>query len=215
MSSENTNEHTEQIIGLTDLMVKTLQATIDADRSTAEEYYRILEENSFVQQDEDGPSELQMVDVRIRNQNGQTQIISVPKMILMPVPMLHISEATFEIGGTMCLNTTESSNEEVKEDSTASNTAQVQTARGTRSGGTRSGGRVTLPNGKSRYMDSIAVRLPSNTSKETSSSTDSSVESGQSTTNLKISVKMTQSDMPSGLVNLLQVMTNNIQVKNE
>lgn len=210
MSSENTNEHTEQIIGLTDLMVKTLQATIDADRSTAEEYYRILEENSFVHQDEDGPSELQMVDVRIRNQNGQTQIISVPKMILMPVPMLHISEATFEIGGTMCLNTTESSNEEVKEDSTASNTVQVQTARGT-----RSGGRVTLPNGKLRYMDSIAVRLPSNTSKETSSSSDSSVESGQSTTNLKISVKMTQSDMPSGLVNLLQVMTNNIQVKNE
>lgn len=210
MSSENTNEHTEQIIGLTDLMVKTLQATIDADRSTAEEYYRILEENSFVQQDEDGPSELQMVDVRIRNQNGQTQIISVPKMILMPVPMLHISEATFEIGGTMCLNTTESSNEEVKEDSTASNTAQVQTARGT-----RSGGRATLPNGKLRYMDSIAVRLPSSTSKETSSSSDSSVESGQSTTNLKISVKMTQSDMPSGLVNLLQVMTNNIQVKNE
>ena len=59
MSSENTNEHTEQIIGLTDLMVKTLQATIDADRNTAEEYYRILEETSFKPSKEEGaPEEL-------------------------------------------------------------------------------------------------------------------------------------------------------------
>ena len=45
--ADNLNEHSEQIIGLTELMVQTLQATIDADRSTADEYYRILEENSF------------------------------------------------------------------------------------------------------------------------------------------------------------------------
>lgn len=209
MSSENTNEHAEQIIGLTDLMVKTLQATIEADRNTAEEYYRILEETSFKPSKEEGaPEELEMVNVRIQNQNGQTQIISVPKMILMPVPMLHISEATFEIGGTMCLNTTETTEEVAKESSTGvkpQSLTQRNIAR------TTSGGRVSMPVGKIRYMDSIAVRLPANNS----NSSESTVETGQSTTNLKISVKMTQSDMPSGLVNLLQVMTNNIQVKNE
>lgn len=210
MSSENTNEHAEQIIGLTDLMVKTLQATIEADRNTAEEYYRILEETSFKPSKEEGaPEELEMVNVRIQNQNGQTQIISVPKMILMPVPMLHISEATFEIGGTMCLNTTETTEEVAKESSTGVK-AQSLTQRAR----TTSGGRVSMPVGKSRYMDSIAVRLPANRS-NSSNSSESTVETGQSTTNLKISVKMTQSDMPSGLVNLLQVMTNNIQVKNE
>lgn len=208
MSSENTNEHTEQIIGLTDLMVKTLQATIEADRNTAEEYYRILEETSFKPSKEEGaPEELEMVNVRIQNQNGQTQIISVPKMILMPVPMLHISEATFEIGGTMCLNTTETT-EEVAEESSTGVKPQSLTQRAR----TTSGGRVSMPVGKSRYMDSIAVKLPARNS---SNSSESTVETGQSTTNLKISVKMTQSDMPSGLVNLLQVMTNNIQVKNE
>ena len=209
MSSENTNEHTEQIIGLTDLMVKTLQATIDADRNTAEEYYRILEETSFKPSKEEGaPEELEMVNVRIQNQNGQAQIISVPKMILMPVPMLHISEATFEIGGTMCLNTTETTEEVAKESSTGVNPQSLTQRNIAR---TTSGGRVSMPVGKSRYMDSIAVRLPANNS----NSSESTVETGQSTTNLKISVKMTQSDMPSGLVNLLQVMTNNIQVKKE
>ena len=209
MSSENTNEHAEQIIGLTDLMVKTLQATIDADRNTAEEYYRILEETSFKPSKEEGaPEELEMVNVRIQNQNGQAQIISVPKMILMPVPMLHISEATFEIGGTMCLNTTETTEEVAKESSTGVNPQSLTQRNIAR---TTSGGRVSMPVGKSRYMDSIAVRLPANNS----NSSESTVETGQSTTNLKISVKMTQSDMPSGLVNLLQVMTNNIQVKNE
>ena len=157
MSSENTNEHAEQIIGLTDLMVKTLQATIEADRNTAEEYYRILEETSFKPSKEEGaPEELEMVNVRIQNQNGQTQIISVPKMILMPVPMLHISEATFEIGGTMCLNTTETTEEVAKESSTGvkpQSLTQRNIAR------TTSGGRVSMPVGKSRYMDSIAVQL--------------------------------------------------------
>jgi hypothetical protein len=132
-------------------------------------------------------------------------------MILMPVPMLHISEATFEIGGTMCLNTTETT-EEVAEESSTGVKPQSLTQRNIAR--TTSGGRVSKPVGKSRYMDSIAVRLPANRS-NSSNSSESTVETGQSTTNLKISVKMTQSDMPSGLVNLLQVMTNNIQVKNE
>ena len=128
-------------------------------------------------------------------------------MILMPAPMLHISEATFEIGGTMCLNTTETT-EEVAEESSTGVKPQSLTQRAR----TTSGGRVSMPVGKSQYMDSIAVKLPARNS---SNSSESTVETGQSTTNLKISVKMTQSDMPSGLVNLLQVMTNNIQVKNE
>ena len=58
----------------------------------------------------------------------------------------------------------------------------------------------------------ISVQLQPNQGKE---ETGTSTENTQSTTNLKITMKLTQSDMPSGLVSLLQVMTNNIQVKNE
>lgn len=209
--SDNLNEHSEQIIGLTDLMVQTLQATIDADRSTADEYYRILEENSFVQNDsKDGPEELQMVDVRIRNADGRTQIISMPKLILMPVPMLHISEASFELEGTMCLNTTE----ETKTETTNTSSAPSKSESTNKSS---SGGRVSIPQGKfsqSRYADqTIGVQLPSTVKRGEESG--NSTENSQTTTNLKISMKLTQSDMPSGLVNLLQVITNNIQVKNE
>lgn len=191
---DKTNEHSDQLIGLTDLMVETMEATIDADRRTAEEYYRILEENSFVQSTDGKPSELQMVNVRITNQSGQTQIVSIPKMILMPVPMLHISEATFEIEGNMCLNTTE--------DTSSGRTApqRVITPK-------KGVSEEKLLANASIIRRNLTVRL-ANTSERTT-------ENAQSSTNLKVSVKMTQSDMPSGLVNLLQVMTNNIQVKNE
>lgn len=191
---DKTNEHSEQLIGLTDLMVETMEATIDADRRTAEEYYRILEENSFVQSTDGQSSELQMVNVRITNPSGQTQIVSIPKMILMPVPMLHISEATFEIEGNMCLNTTED---------TSSGRTVPQ--------------RVTTPK-KGVAVEKLqknASIIRRNLTVRLANASERTTENAQSSTNLKVSVKMTQSDMPSGLVNLLQVMTNNIQVKNE
>lgn len=192
--ADKTNEHSDQLIGLTDLMVETMEATIDADRRTAEEYYRILEENSFVQSTDGQPSELQMVNVRITNQSGQTQIVSIPKMILMPVPMLHISEATFEIEGNMCLNTTE--------DTSSGRTAPQRV--------------ITPKKGVSEEkLLANASIIRRNLTVRLANSSERTTENAQSSTNLKVSVKMTQSDMPSGLVNLLQVMTNNIQVKNE
>lgn len=192
--ADKTNEHSDQLIGLTDLMVETMEATIDADRRTAEEYYRILEENSFVQSTDGKPSELQMVNVRITNPSGQTQIVSIPKMILMPVPMLHISEATFEIEGSMCLNTTE--------DTSSGRTAPQRV--------------ITPKKGVSeeKLLTNASV-IRRNLTVRLANASERTTENAQSSTNLKVSVKMTQSDMPSGLVNLLQVMTNNIQVKNE
>lgn len=198
--ADNLNEHSEQIIGLTELMVQTLQATIDADRSTADEYYRILEENSF-KEGHDGTAELQMVDVRLSNSNGQTQILSVPKMILMPIPMLHISEASFELEGNMCLNTAEESKVETEK---SAETSLKKLSKGRQ---------VTVSELVRSRQQSLRIMLPSSTKSSESSST--STENTQTTTNVKISMKLTQSDMPSGLVNLLQVMTNNIQIKNE
>lgn len=191
---DKTNEHSDQLIGLTDLMVETMEATIDADRRTAEEYYRILEENSFVQSTDGQSSELQMVNVRITNPSGQTQIVSIPKMILMPVPMLHISEATFEIEGNMCLNTTE--------DTSSGRTVPQRV--------------ITPKKGVSvEKLQTNASIIRRNLTVRLANASERTTENAQSSTNLKVSVKMTQSDMPSGLVNLLQVMTNNIQVKNE
>lgn len=198
--ADNLNEHSEQIIGLTDLMVQTLQATIDADRSTADEYYRILEENSF-KEGKDGTSELQMVDVRLSNSNGQTQILSVPKMILMPIPMLHISEASFELEGNMCLNTAEET------------TVQTEKASETNLKELKKSRQIKGSELQRLRQQSLRIMLPSSTKSSESSGT--STENTQTTTNMKITMKLTQSDMPSGLVNLLQVMTNNIQIKNE
>lgn len=195
------SEHIDQIIGLTDLMIETLQATIEADRSTADEYYRILEENSFTQGEDGTSSELQMVNIRMQNQSGQTQVISVPRMVLMPIPMLHISEATFEIEGNMCLNTTE-------ETDTDSSAARVQPERIRSPKKSLTEAQLVANAARIRRNNLLRVQLTNNTSEKTT-------ENAQSTSNLKISVKMTQSDMPSGLVNLLQAVTNNIQVKNE
>lgn len=198
--ADNLNEHSEHIIGLTDLMVQTLEATIEADRSTADEYFRILEENSF-EKGNDGSKELQMVDVRLSNSNGQTQILSVPKMILMPIPMLHISEASFELEGNMCLNTTE----ETKVEAEKTGEVSLEALKKSRQVKGISASRIR--------QQSLRIMLPSST--KTSGESGTSTENSQTTTNVKISMKLTQSDMPSGLVNLLQVITNNIQLKNE
>lgn len=198
--ADNLNEHSEHIIGLTDLMVQTLEATIEADRSTADEYFRILEENSF-EEGNDGSKELQMVDVRLSNSNGQTQILSVPKMILMPIPMLHISEASFELEGNMCLNTTEETKVE------AEKTGEVSLE------GLKKSRQIKGISASRLRQQSLRIMLPAST--KTSGESGTSTENSQTTTNVKISMKLTQSDMPSGLVNLLQVITNNIQLKNE
>lgn len=198
--ADNLNEHSEHIIGLTELMVQTLEATIEADRSTADEYYRILEENSF-EEGNDGSKELQMVDVRLSSSNGQTQILSVPKMILMPIPMLHISEASFELEGNMCLNTTE----ETKVEAEKTREVSLEALKKSRQIKGISASRIR--------QQSLRIMLPSST--KTSGESGTSTENSQTTTNVKISMKLTQSDMPSGLVNLLQVITNNIQLKNE
>ena len=198
--ADNLNEHSEHIIGLTELMVQTLEATIEADRSTADEYFRILEENSF-EEGNDGSKELQMVDVRLSNSNGQTQILSVPKMILMPIPMLHISEASFELEGNMCLNTTEKTKVE------AEKTREVSLE------GLKKSRQIKEISASRLRQQSLRIMLPAST--KTSGESGTSTENSQTTTNVKISMKLTQSDMPSGLVNLLQVITNNIQLKNE
>ena len=198
--ADNLNEHSEHIIGLTELMVQTLEATIEADRSTADEYFRILEENSF-EEGNDGSKELQMVDVRLSNSNGQTQILSVPKMILMPIPMLHISEASFELEGNMCLNTTEKTKVE------AEKTREVSLE------GLKKSRQIKGISASRLRQQSLRIMLPAST--KTSGESGTSTENSQTTTNVKISMKLTQSDMPSGLVNLLQVITNNIQLKNE
>jgi hypothetical protein len=198
--ADNLNEHSEHIIGLTELMVQTLEATIEADRSTADEYFRILEENSF-EEGNDGSKELQMVDVRLSNSNGQTQILSVPKMILMPIPMLHISEASFELEGNMCLNTTE----ETKVEAEKTGEVSLEDLKKSR--------QVKGISAPRLRKQSLRIMLP--TSTKASGESGTSTENSQTTTNVKISMKLTQSDMPSGLVNLLQVITNNIQLKNE
>ena len=198
--ADNLNEHSEQLIGLTELMVQTLEATIEADRSTADEYFRILEENSF-EEGNNGSKELQMVDVRLSSSNGQTQILSVPKMILMPIPMLHISEASFELEGNMCLNTTEETKVE------AEKTREVSLE------GLKKSRQIKGISASRLRQQSLRIMLPAST--KTSGESGTSTENSQTTTNVKISMKLTQSDMPSGLVNLLQVITNNIQLKNE
>lgn len=198
--ADNLNEHSEHIIGLTELMVQTLEATIEADRSTADEYFRILEENSF-EEGNDGSKELQMVDVRLSNSNGQTQILSVPKMILMPIPMLHISEASFELEGNMCMNTTE----ETKVEAEKTGEVSLEDLKKSR--------QVKGISAPILRKQNLRIMLPAST--KTSGESGTSTENSQTTTNVKISMKLTQSDMPSGLVNLLQVITNNIQLKNE
>ncbi len=207
--ADNNKEHTEHIIGLTELMVETMHATIDADRNTADEYYRILEDYAFKpSEDENAPDELQMVDFKIVNSNGQAQIISMPKLILMPVPMLHVAEANFELEGSVCL--TETVETETEQKPSERNTLSRQNAGG-RSSQQASIRRLNYSEVLAKRSATARLRMSLPSVKKTSEENETS----ESKTNMKINIKLTQSDMPSGLASLLQVITNNIQVKNE
>ncbi len=204
--ADNNNEQKDQIIGLAELMVETLQATIDADRNTADEYYSILESYAFKpKEDENALSELEMVDFKIVDSNGQAQIISMPKLILMPVPMLHVSEANFELEGNICL--TSNTKTETDTGTQKAEAVTLSSAALSKLERSREGRQQLL----ARNNANARLRLSLPSVKKTSESEENS----ETTTNMKISIKLTQSDMPSGLSSLLQVITNNIQVKKE
>lgn len=244
---------------LLNVLTEAMSSTVEANNCASLEYFKRLEEIGISSSGQ--RSELDTVECVVRGKDDKEYVLKIPKLILMPMPLLHIKEATFDIEGEYEIKENESSREEAiellvnaieKENGTSpeqsSNTNDLtERARNLRSQLQK------LPNIRLREIalqrdisevarrsvlesldniqPTITLTRRANTSSTAavmtpaapagdesggSASTGKTASSESSKTQglkIKMSVKMEQSDMPAGLSNLIQTVTNCIEVK--
>ena len=175
----------DNTLDLYQLLSDPLTATITADYEVADRYYTILKKYAFGIDsiDEDDEEEgitrkLQTISFDFINSEGKKQTAEIPLLTLMPLPLLHISEASFEFDVQM--NVKSEAESPITKDPLIKTTALSKT-------------RMLTTLNRAAL---VKVSVPVTTGSE---STESSTN-----TNMKVHIKMQQSDMPIGLANILQ-----------
>ena len=198
----------EDLIGLSDMLKAAMSAAIDADKEAAENYYSALKEYAY-KKDANGKVDSNSLDffkMDITDAEGGVQTVSIPKISMMPMPLLHITEASFDIDADLELN--ESS--ENKKDESVKGELKQEVVR--REPTERELQKMQLQLRLRRPTVRPAAAPVATGSGEASSSSSQSAEKSMKT-NLKISVKMEQSDLPAGLGVLLQTIANNTKIE--
>ncbi|MBR4339179.1 MAG: DUF2589 domain-containing protein [Bacteroidales bacterium] len=197
----------EDLIGLSDMLKAAMSAAIDADKEAAENYDSALKEYAY-KKDENGKVDSNSLDffkMDITDAEGGVQTVSIPKISMMPMPLLHITEASFDIEADLELN--ESS--ENKKDESVKGELKEPTAKRVPTASELQKMQLQL---RLRRATARPVAAPVAGSGEASASSSQSAEKSMKT-NLKISVKMEQSDLPAGLGVLLQTIANNTKIE--
>ena len=201
----------ERELDLKELLSDPLTAVIEADNRVVSRYYDILHKYAFGYEpipgtNEGEPKKLQTISFDFINSEGKKQTAEIPLLALLPLPLLHISEASFEFDVEMSINTAEETvgmnpdNEQSSGNLQPTNNLQLRTL---------SMATPVLLVEAPRATALLRVNLPvaaaptpaSPTSDQASRNTS---RSSSSNTNMKITIKMEQSDMPIGLANILQ-----------
>ena len=200
----------EDLIGLSDMLKAAMSAAIDADKEAAENYYSALKEYAY-KKDANGKVDSNSLDffkMDITDAEGGVQTVSIPKISMMPMPLLHITEASFDIEADLELN--ESSENKKDESVKGELKGELKEKEAVK--------RVPTP----REIQKLQLRLrtpvraagtPVASGSGEASASSSQLAEKNMKTNLKISVKMEQSDLPAGLGVLLQTIANNTKIE--
>ena len=202
----------EDLIGLSDMLKAAMSAAIDADKEAAENYYSALKEYAY-KKDENGKVDSNSLDffkMDITDAEGGVQTVSIPKISMMPMPLLHITEASFDIEADLELN--ESSENKKDESVKGELKGELKEKEAVKRVPTASELQKMQLQLRLRRATARPVAAPVAGSGEASSSSSQSAEKSMKT-NLKISVKMEQSDLPAGLGVLLQTIANNTKIE--
>ncbi len=225
---------------LVDILSEAISSTIAADNSATEEYFEKLKEYAVSENGE----ELETLDCKVRGENdGEYYTLKVPKLILMPMPLLHVQEATFDVEGEWEVQ--ENSSDQIsKEEVEASLNKIISSKSGVKDAMVQVEGLEQLSKTmklsnlelKSLINEStlppslkkvVAKKIPStritlagkvkplvqsSSQTNTQSNTESSNSNSQSL-KIKVAIKLQQSEVPSGLSNLIQTVTNCIKVE--
>ena len=98
--AKNKEIQQELQVTMSGLISTLIQETVDADQAVTKDYLNEIQSYAFDMTDKDNPK-LKTVSFEMIDDEGKRQRVTVPQISLLPLPMLHISEATFDIEAQM------------------------------------------------------------------------------------------------------------------
>lgn len=168
----------EMQMSLTDMIAGMIQAVIDADQAVTDDYLEAFTRYAFEKTDKG--EQLQMVHFEMVDSDGTRQLVSIPKLSLLPLPVLHVQEATFDFEAQMSIReSTEEIKEKTEEEKEGTTTTQgfTRPSSNTSSSSSRPPDRVRVSKEVARRGVKRRDIGASSSSASTSSGTDSTSSS--------------------------------------
>ena len=202
-------------MNLADMLSALIESTIAADQKAAEDYLDVLRTYALEPANgSNGHERLKMVDFEMTDSNGREQIVSIPKLSLLPLPLLRVAEATFDIEAQIDISTaTKQDVKEFEENYPIYNQKKKTSIDDLSKAGQEillkkikslAGVRVRLSNQSTQKKRNPLLRSGKTTTKETTSM--------QQMTNVKVHIKLEPVLLPDGMRGLLQATENTIKV---
>ena len=170
------------------LMFDSIAATLQAERSSIRMYLDMLQELE----------EMPDVSFRYYDEDGRRVVVNIPVLTLVPISRLHIEEATFDFSGSL------ETDDKEEEDSMATNSAEVR-HRDPLTKDPETG----TSNIKFLGLSGRGVRRTVRMNFRSSSSSKAEKQNS----NLKVYIKMGQSSMPKGLLEMLSKKNSNVKLE--
>ncbi len=191
MEEKSINTTSSQVLELKQLIAAPLIATIEADSLTSQKYLDYLLRITFESYNpvtgETGKIRMLTFTYTSRDVNGKKQqSVSIPLFTLVPLPLLQIQEADFDFDIKIldALSVSEDEKFSLKEDK--------------ENNGILSGGSFKMR----------ASLAPKQTEGSRTKNVDQSLSA-----NMKVKVRMRQTDVPAGLSNLLHLAASGMQIE--
>ena len=202
-------------MNLADMLSALIESTIAADQKAAEDYLDVLRTYALEPANgSNGHERLKMVDFEMTDSNGREQIVSIPKLSLLPLPLLRVAEATFDIEAQIDISTaTKQDVKEFEENYPIYNQKKKTSIDDLSKAGQEillkkikslAGVRVRLSNQSTQKKRNPLLRSGKTTTTETTSM--------QKMTNVKVHIKLEPVLLPDGMRGLLQATENTIKV---
>lgn len=202
-------------MNLADMLSALIESTIAADQKAAEDYLDVLRTYALEPANgSNGHERLKMVDFEMTDSNGREQIVSIPKLSLLPLPLLRVAEATFDIEAQIDISTATKQDVKEFEENYPIYNQKKKTSIDDLSKGEQeillkkikslAGVRVRLSNQRTPKRGNPLLRSGKTTTSETTSM--------QKMTNVKVHIKLEPVLLPDGMRGLLQATENSIKV---
>lgn len=195
-TSKETTEAVQSMgLGLTDLIAGMVQATVDADQAVTDDYMETFREYAFEKDPNGGNDRLQMVDFEMVDNEGVRRLVRIPKLSLLPLPVLHVSEATFDIEAKIVATATAQTQENTPDDLIRKQPSRVGMQR-----------LPTTAQYRLSFESNLNKKLPKTRSKKQTTGGEA-----QTAFNAKIHIELRPTTLSNGMRGALQVVDTSIQ----